>query len=186
MIRYRFRQFVRGIMAKAPTPAEKKQINEILPPKAQAVFWQMNRGDQRHSLNVLSTALTLLVYHGKQLAEDEAGLGDIKMLLSRCCLLHDIGRGKKMGPVRKAEAVVLDKLFPLWARRYGRYNSESYIGGILYRYYHHAEISADMLADMGMLEEAAIVRRHHKKKYAQLTLRQKKVLMLLMEADKMC
>lgn len=172
---YRIKQFVAGVMAQGPNSEEILRIEKILPPKARELFYGMNRGDQRHSLQVMYTAEALLA----SCQDDE----EKRDLLLRCCLLHDIGRGKQMGPIRKTWAVILDKIHPIWARRYGRCDSQSYIRGFLYRYYHHGEISGEMLMDIGMVSEAKVVARHHKKSATGLTEREAQVWKILRQAD---
>ena len=88
-----------------------------------------------------------------------------------------------MGPIRKTWAVILDKIHPIWARRYGRCDSQSYIRGLLYRYYHHGEISGEMLMDIGMVSEAKVVARHHKKSATGLPERETQVWKILRQAD---
>ena len=178
---YRIRQFVRGILAKGPNTKEKMLIEELLAVEGQKLFYSMNIADQRHCLNVLRTAWQL-VATGEQ-GIDWSKNSDAGKLLSRCCLLHDVGRGKFMGPIRKTWAVLLDKAFPIWSRRHGRCDSRSYVRSLLYRYYHHGEISSDMLLPLGMSQEAAIVALHHKKGYGHLDNISRQVLDILRLAD---
>lgn len=178
---YRIRQFVRGILAKGPNTKEKMLIEELLAVEGQKLFYNMNIADQRHCLNVLRTAWQL-VATGEQ-GIDWSKNSDAGKLLSRCCLLHDVGRGKFMGPIRKTWAVLLDKAFPIRSRRHGRCDSRSYVRSLLYRYYHHGEISSDMLLPLGMSQEAAIVALHHKKGYGHLDNISRQVLDILRLAD---
>lgn len=172
---YRIKQFVAGVMAQGPDREESMRIEKILPLKARELFYGMNRGDQRHSLKVMYTAEAL--WDSSQDNEEK------RDLLLRCCLLHDIGRGKQMGPIRKTCAVILDKIHPIWSRRYGRCDSQSYIRGLLYRYYHHGELSGEMLMDIGMVSEAKVAARHHKKSAAGLTDGEAQVWKILRQAD---
>lgn len=174
---YRIKQFVTGVMAHGPNSEEKARIEKILSPKAKELFYAMNRADQRHSLRVMYTAEKLWADSANWLDSEEFSL------LLRCCLLHDIGRGSRMGPVRKSWAVILDKLQPIWSRRHGRCDSKSYIRGLLYRYYHHGKISGEMLSAIGMSQEARIVSRHHKKSSVGLTEKEAFVLNILRQAD---
>lgn len=182
---YRIKQFIRGFCAKKPTAEEMQFINLWLPPKGRKLFAAMNTADQRHSLNVLYTAKQNLERDYQREADADYTQSYSFVLLARCCLLHDIGRGHFMGPIRKSIAVLLDKIFPIWARQHGRYASESYIGGLLHRYYHHAELSAELLQKNGFLTEARIVALHHKKGSGWLNEEERKVLELLREADGM-
>ena len=174
---YRIKQFVKGIFAKGPNAQEKLLVDKILTEKARKLFYNMNRADQRHSLQVMYTAEQR--WHSSQ--EDDESLE----LLRRCCLLHDVGRGRKMGPIRKSWAVMIDKINPIWARRHGRCDSRSYVRGLLYRYYHHGEISGEMLMSIGLAQEARIVALHHKKSKKGLAENEIKVLNVLRQADEM-
>ena len=179
MMLYRIRQFVRGILASGPNTKEKMLIEELLAVDGRKLFYNMNIADQRHCLNVLWAAWQLVRAGEKAISWNS----DAGRLLSRCCLLHDAGRGRFMGPIRKTWAVLLDKAFPIWARRYGRCDSCSYIRSLLYRYYHHGKISSDMLLTLGMSREAAIVALHHKKGYGHLDGTSRQVLDILRLAD---
>lgn len=174
---YRIKQFIRGILAKGPDNQEKLLVEKILPEKARRLFYAMNRADQRHSLQVMYTAER--IWNSCQ-----ADGGSLE-LLRRCCLLHDVGRGRSMGPIRKSWAVIIDKIHPIWARRHGRCDSRSYVRGLLYRYYHHAEISEEMLISIGMVQEAKIVALHHKKSKKDLNENEIRVLNVLRQADGM-
>ena len=77
----------------------------------------------------------------------------------------------------------MDKIHPIWSRRYGRCDSQSYIRGLLYRYYHHGELSGEMLMDIGMVSEAKVAARHHKKSAAGLTEAEAQVWKILRQAD---
>ncbi len=178
---YRIRQFTRGILAKGPDKTEKTLIEELLAVEGQKLFYNMNIADQRHCLNVLYTAWQLV--EAGELGTFWSRDSEAGKLLSRCCLLHDVGRGKAMGPIRKTWAVLMDKLFPIWSRQHGRCNSRSYVRGLLYRYYHHGEISSDLLLPLGMSREAAIVALHHKKGHGHLEAQSQQVLDILRLAD---
>ncbi len=148
----RIRQFFRGLFAKPPDIKEQNIIKALLSPDAQQAFYNMTRADQRHSLNVLVTATGLV---------DLEKIGDRMPLLQRCCLLHDIGRGPDMGVFRKSYAVLFDRFFHDWAVKYGSRESVNPVREMLFRYYHHPEISCDMLKTMGMEQEGNIISRHH-------------------------
>lgn len=167
-------QFFRGVFAKGPDINEQNMINDLLPPKAQQAFYSMTLADQRHSLNVLKSAL-LMVQDEKQ--------DDSICLLKRCCLLHDIGRGPHMGSFKKALAVLLDKYFHSWAQKKGQVSGEAFYQDILYRYYNHPQISSEMLRAMGLQQEANIVLRHHTGDISRLSDMESTVLDLLMKAD---
>lgn len=183
---YRMKQFFSGFLADGLSADEIDFVKSSLPEAAWELFFQMNRADMRHSLNVLTTALEF--FDGSFQAADFPYLykqdsDGLRQLLIRCCLLHDIGRGRCMGPVRKALAVVLSRLFPVWSRQYGRCDSQSYVRSILYRYYHHGEVGAELLRQLGMTAEASIVALHHKKGLGNMLPENRKILVILKKSD---
>ena len=115
----------------------------------------MSVPDQWHALRTAYTAVAL--------AEKTAEKVDLP-LLTRCSLLHDVGRRDgEFSVFWKCLAVLFAGLFPSQAKAYG----DGACGdGVLHRkmlvYYHHAEIGADMLLREGFAKEAEIVREHHK------------------------
>nr|MBO6294146.1 HDIG domain-containing protein [Schwartzia sp. (in: firmicutes)] len=121
----------------------------------QALFFGMSVPDQCHALRTAQTAISL--------AGNAEGKVDFP-LLTRCALLHDIGRRDgEFGIFWKCFAVLFADLFPSQAQDYG---DGAHGDGVLYRkmrvYYHHAEIGAAMLLREGFAAEAEIVHRHHK------------------------
>lgn len=183
---YRVKQFFGGFFADSLSADEIDFVKGSLPEAAWEFFFQMNRADRRHSMNVLKTALE--IFDGSFRQEDfpylyGQGSGELRQLLIRCCLLHDVGRGRRMGPVRKALAVALSRLFPVWSRRYGRCDSQSYVRGILYRYYHHGELGGELLRQIGMTPEASIVALHHKKGLGNMLPENRRVLAILKKSD---
>ena len=147
----RIKQFSRALVAKGPSEDENKILKKYLTLEAEKYFRSMTIPDQRHVLNVFYTANEL--QKNKKLPVDN-------FLLNRCCLLHDIGRGRKMTTFCKTFSVILDKLCHRWAVRRGD-SKEKFLGDMFYHYYHHAELSATILRNIGMKEEASIVELHH-------------------------
>jgi putative nucleotidyltransferase with HDIG domain len=120
------------------------------------LFWQMNLPDQRHALNVAYTALELATI---DCTVDQE-------LLTKCALLHDVGKIK--GDVSTADkiiTVILDKVAPCWVRQWGRLGRGSKVANLrhaIYIYYNHAARGAAMLRELGAPElMAEIVSRHH-------------------------
>lgn len=183
---YRAMQFWRGITAKGPNQAEQQMLAEELPHLAQKLFYHMHRADQRHSLNVLRTALDIWQ---REYSEND----EVKHLLIRCCLLHDVGRDSNMGPLRKSVAVILAKLFPLGSRKLSKPLADGKnldklaviktIRQILYNYYRHAWQSRRLLQSIGLTYEAEIIARHHRGQGRNLTTEQQIVLTILKKAD---
>lgn len=183
---YRVKQFFRGIFASSLSADEVDFVRANLTEAAQELFFQMNRADIRHTMNVLKTAQE--IFDGSFREQDfpylyKQDAGELRRLLVRCCLLHDVGRGRCMGPVRKALAVLLDTLFPVWSRRYGRCDSRSLVRGMLYRYYHHGELGGELLRGIGMNAEAAIISLHHKKGLGSMLPENRRILAILKKAD---
>ena len=171
-------QFFKGVLAKGPDKEEQNTINDLLSPEAQQAFYQMTVADQRHTLNVMKTAV--------EIAEKQGVAGSFDMdFLKRCCLLHDIGRGPKMNSIRKSYGVLLDKFCHGWSLENSQKPSDSYFKDIMYRYYNHPEIGCSELMKLGMIHEADIVLRHHSGKDEELLAHEQAVLRILMEADRL-
>lgn len=126
-----------------------------------SLFWAMNRPDQRHALNVAYTVLDLL-------KEQSCPKIDQSLLL-KAALLHDVGRARgDMSTFDKSFAVALHTICPAcaqkWAKR-GRGNRLQNLRHALYIYYHHAEISAKRLRQLGSDEKLIQwVAAHHRSK----------------------
>lgn len=147
----RVKQFVRAIMAVPPSDDEMAEIEKMIPESAVDKFLQLTVADQRHSLNVMYTAEKLASQHDCHVDAS---------LLQRCALLHDIGRGSDMTTMKKTLSVLMDKFLHAWSVERGD-RQHGIFGEMLYRYYHHGEISAKMLRAIGMTREADIVELHH-------------------------
>ncbi len=146
----RIRQFFHAVFAKV-SAEDKLFLNQNLDKSQQALFFGMSVPDQCHALRTARTAIAL------------AEKLDLP-LLTRCALLHDVGRRDgEFGIFWKCFAVLFDALFSSLAREY---SDGAHGDGTLHRkmrvYYHHAEIGADMLLREGLAAEEEIVRRHHK------------------------
>lgn len=146
----RIRQFFLAITAHI-TATDKKWLAENLPPAAQELFYAMHPADQYHALHVARTALELWE---KQPAGD-------KSLLLRSALLHDVGKQRgDMDVFGKVWAVLLKHFLPELAKKLAR-KGTGYLGHIMYISYNHAQIGADKLKRIGMVQEAEIIRCHH-------------------------
>ena len=150
----RIRQFFHAVFANV-SAEDRAFLEEKLNRGQQALFFGMSVPDQCHALRTAQTAISL--------AGNAEGKVDFP-LLTRCALLHDIGRRDgEFGIFWKCFAVLFADLFPSQAQDYG---DGAHGDGVLYRkmrvYYHHAEIGAAMLLREGFAAEAEIVRRHHK------------------------
>ena len=155
----RIRQFVRASRAHV-SDEERRYVEQHLPSEAQPLFFAMDEIDQCHALNVARTATELANHLPSGLALD-------RDLLLRVALLHDAGRRRgDMGIWGKVLAVLAHHFFPqesrAWARE--RRNSRGFcawLRHVLYVYYHHAAIGAELLRGIGMEREARIVALHH-------------------------
>ena len=150
----RIRQFFHAVFAKV-SAKDRTFLDQNLSVGQRVLFFGMSVPDQCHALRTAHTAITL--------AETEEGKVDLP-LLTRCALLHDVGRRDgEFGIFWKCFAVLFAALFLSQAQAYG----DGVRGdGTLHRkmrvYYHHAEIGAAMLLREGFAAEAEIVGRHHK------------------------
>lgn len=147
----RVKQFVRAIIAVPPSDDEMAEIEKMIPESAVDKFLQLTVADQRHSLNVLYTA--------RKIAKQYDDCIDVE-LLQRCAILHDIGRGGNMTTMKKTLAVLMNKFIHKWSVARGA-EQRGFMGEMLYRYYHHGEISANMLRQICMEREADVVELHH-------------------------
>lgn len=150
----RIRQFFHAVFAEVSTE-DKAFLEQNLGMEQQALFFNMSVPDQCHALRTAHTAIAL--------AENTAEKLDLP-LLTRCALLHDVGRRDgEFGIFWKCFAVLFAVLFPSQSQAYG---DNAHDDGVLHRkmhvYYHHAEIGADMLLREGFTAEAEIVGKHHK------------------------
>ena len=176
VIMSRIIQFIKGLLAKGPDKEERNMINDLLSPEAQQAFYHMTSADQRHSLNVMKTAM--------EIVEHEALAASVDVdFLKRCCLLHDIGRGPKMNSFRKSYGVLLDKFCHDWSLKNSQKPSNNIFKDIMYRYYNHPVIGCNELMRLGMVHEADIVLRHHSGNTENLLINEKKILSVLMQAD---
>ena len=152
----RCRQFFTALQAHI-SPEDICFIKNFLLKPEQELFFAMNPSDQYHALRTAFTARKLL-------AAMPDGSGD-EHFLTRCALLHDIGRRKgDMGILGKVFAVLMQGCFGQrsfsWAR-YGKSPFWQYPRHILYVYYHHPRLGADALSALGMKREADVIAAHH-------------------------
>lgn len=121
---YRVRQFWWALTARI-REEDRVLVTRILPPEAQALFWRMAPGDQRHSLAVLRTLLAW---------------GETHPALLRAALLHDVGKAATpLTPWERALIVLGEAMgarpaglrWPLlrcWVERARRYQAHPEIG----------------------------------------------------------
>ena len=150
----RIRQFFHAVFAKV-SAEDRAFLEQNLSRGQQTLFFGMSVPDQCHALRTTHTAIALA-----NNAEEKVDLP----LLTRCALLHDVGRRDgEFGIFWKCFAVLFSDLFPSLAKAYGDgLHGDSVLHRKMCVYYHHAEIGADMLLQESFAAEAEIVRRHHK------------------------
>ncbi len=81
-MRKRVRQFVSALTAKI-TPADALFVRSLLDVREQALFFGMDKADQRHSIDVSETCLKILQAGNRQVN---------RQLLLKAALLHDVGK----------------------------------------------------------------------------------------------
>ncbi len=152
MIKKRILQFFRAMTAHVSTE-DAAYVETYLSSAVRPLFFAQSVPDQCHSLRVAR--------HAEAIAKSEQGTLDIPFLV-RCALLHDVGRKKgDLGTLGKSFAVLFARFCPALARDYGNGKRSGVLARKMNVYFHHAEMGADMLSNIGFLQEAKIVRKHH-------------------------
>ncbi|MBC8016258.1 MAG: HDIG domain-containing protein [Sporomusaceae bacterium] len=151
----RIKQVVAALTATI-TEEDRVFVSRYLTNAEQVLFWGMNLPDQRHVLNVASTAL--------QLARQQENV-DINLLV-KCALLHDVGKIKgDVSTYDKIITVIGHSFFPKQAKEWGRLGRGTRLDNIrhaFYIYYHHARRSAAMLRKIGTSSQVTeMIAKHH-------------------------
>jgi hypothetical protein len=161
-MRHRIRQFFRAVLGGVPV-GERAIVNDILSPAQAALFWRMDRCDQRHGLDVCQTLRA-------------AGHQDVALLAA--ALLHDVGKsGARLTVLHRVAIVLIDGLAPGWLARWAN-------GGKGWRapfvaHLQHAQIGAAWAQAAGSSTEMVmLIRQHH------APIPQNKQLIALQQADK--
>jgi len=156
MYNVRIKQFIAAVTAEI-VPADQTFIDKWLSGPEQKLFWAMSLPDQCHCLQVAYTAIKLAKQADFAVNQD---------LLIRCALLHDVGKTfGDMSTIDKILTVLAYKIFPDFAKKWGRYGKGSSLDNLrhaFYIYLYHAERSRDQLLSLGLIELAEIVAEHHK------------------------
>jgi len=138
------------------TAVDRTFVAENLTHAERDLFFAMNLPDQYHALQVAYTAGRLA-----------AGRDDVDLeLLTRCALLHDVGKVKgDVSTFDKAVAVAVHRIALRWAENWGRPGRGGKVANLRHALYvclHHPERSAALLEEAGGDERLiAIIRRHH-------------------------
>ncbi len=151
----RVNQFIKAFNAKLVDEDHAFLIRHLKPHEAE-LFFRMHVADQYHALRVAYTV--------EELASSENEAVDPDILI-RGALLHDIGRKKgDLNVYGKVFAVLMDSFFPRHSRKLGQSDGHGFLGRIrhmMFVYYHHPEIGAEILRTHGLIKEAEMAERHH-------------------------
>jgi hypothetical protein len=159
---HRIRQFFRAVLGRV-SAGERAIVNDILSPAQAALFWRMDRCDQRHGLDVYWTVRA-------------AGHQDVTLLAA--ALLHDIGKsGARLTVLHRVAIVLIDALAPGWLAQWT--NEGKGWKAPFAAHLQHAQIGAGWVQAAGSSEEVVmLVRQHH------ASAPRNKQLIVLQEADK--
>ncbi len=170
----RIYQFFTAMTARL-TAEEIDSVRRTLPCASHPFFFAMHPADQMHCYRVARSALKL---------QEELGKGD-KDLLARAALLHDVGRKKgELNILGKVIAVILVHFFPEYSLRVSRGEAHMpfhRIYRMLYIYFQHPRLGAQLLKSVGLFEEAKLVECHHASPSAE----DRVELTLLRQADEL-
>lgn len=146
-VRYRIRQLVRGYRTRL-TIEEIETIRSLLEDRELSLFVEMDRRDQRHSVELL-----------RRLDAARSEAGKPSSALRRAALLHDVGKGRLPAWLR-ATAVLLNAVRPDLA---GRIERERGRGArqALWRIRYHGSLGAIRLADLGVEPRVVELVRYH-------------------------
>jgi len=141
---YRAAQF-RKALAEQGKPLAREVIEACLDPREQALFHQMSRRDQVHSINTA----TLVAGHASACPD-----------LLVAALLHDAGKGEQ-SIWQRALYVVLTAVSPAAIARFARPGGGT--RGALHRSLNHASLGAARAAEAGCSEKVCrLIAGHHK------------------------
>ena len=174
----RIHQFYQAISADM-TDVELAYVKRRLEGKERDLFFSMGVMEQVHAYNVARTVENLLK------KKEWVSLEPRREFLLRLALLHDVGKEKgDLNLLLKVMTVLLDEIMPFYAKKLaikGELAPKGTLQHALYIYYHHAEIGARKLLEVGCNEEAFIIADHHKEDTEKDTL----ALKLLRLADQL-
>lgn len=144
---YRIRQFGWAITARI-REEDRALVARILPPEAQALFWRMAPGDQRHSLAVLRTLMAW---------------GETHPALLKAALLHDVGKAAAPLTPWERALIVLGEAVGIQPDRSGCFRwpiLRCWMNRVR-RYRAHPEIGAAWAMEVGCDPlTVALIRRH--------------------------
>ena len=148
----RVRQFFWAAFARI-SAGDREFVERSLVPALRRLFFEMSVPDQCHAIRTARYAQIIMCKVSESVDSE---------FLTRCALLHDIGRKKDdLGTVWKSFAVLFSAMCPKIAHACGN-GGDGMLAKKMRVYFHHAEIGADILENLGFSAEAAVVRKHHK------------------------
>lgn len=143
---YRLQQGVRALLAFSQ-PVDWVLAERYLSPSLIALFRQMDRGEQLHSLAVLRDVLVQ---------------GDTPLDLAVTALLHDVGKSRYPISVwQKTLAVIVRALLPNTYTRWSKGSPLNLWQRPFVVYEQHPQWSADLLRAAGASETACWLAAHH-------------------------
>jgi hypothetical protein len=143
---YRARQFFRALGSRMG-PSAQAEVEALLAPAQVALFQQMPRYDQRHSLDVVRTLRA-------------AGCDQPDLLVA--ALLHDVA--KSAGPLRlwhRVTRVLLEAFAPRWLPWLAREAEPGHWRYPFYIHHVHAEIGARWAEEVGCTSLTVWLIAHH-------------------------
>ena len=170
----RIRQFLYAVFGRLDAEAN-TFVRCYLSKEEQKLFYAMHEADQFHAWRVARTAQ-------KKYLQYNVVHSDAYILLTRCALLHDIGREKGMADVwGKVLSVLVYRFLPHLVEYFIRETNghRGRIGTALYICQYHPILGANKLRKIGAIKEAEIISQHQKKPAPEDPL----VLAILKEAD---
>jgi len=152
---YRLGQGLQHLGLVTPLKAEDhKQVARWLPSSARTLFYTMSKADQQHSLRVCRGLLAQ---------------GYVEPDLLAAALLHDVGKAEGRVPFWTRPTIVLSKvLAPGWLKRsaihphnFTTRHVPRWQQALSYAWW-HADVGAELAAQAGLSERAALyIRTHH-------------------------
>ncbi|WP_051585948.1 HD domain-containing protein [Caldanaerobius polysaccharolyticus] len=140
---YRGKQFYTYYTAKI-SDEDWKFLSKYLNEKQLKIFLKLPLYEQRHSLDVAYNILNMSP--------------DASSDLVIAALMHDIGKGNSLTPMKKAIAVLLDKLAQSLAVKLSKR------WPFLYTYYNHPAIGGKIAAKIGLSKRCVYLIEHHNDK----------------------
>lgn len=143
---YRIRQGVRALFAFAQ-PVDYALATEYLTPSLLALFTQMRRGEQLHSLNVLRAVLS----HGQT-----------PSAVAVAALLHDVGKTRyPLTLWQRTTAVLVRAFLPPIFRRLSEGDPRPFWRRAFVVYVHHPVWSGELIGQAGGSADAVWLATHH-------------------------